>query len=509
MPTVLKVKFQEDTRRTTLEKPPTYAELLAILTDLFPNLLVLFSVKYLDEDEDLVTISSDMELAEAFRIASATNVLRLFITPKMAQPATPTRSTNTEPSVGLPNVNDFAAQLLQMFGGLNQQPAQKPQANISDLASLFQNLGLDTNSSSTQPNQSTQPQPPQVEQFIQQLLTNPAIQQLIPHLLPLLTQLFPLISSFTQAPSSQPDNYGPVVHYGVICDWCDGTIQGIRYKCLNCDNYDLCERCKVIPDVHDSTHSFNTIAQPLPRSVGRGCPYRRGSQNNNNSWTHHARHRKTAQQNGFLARFVSDVTVPDGIAMAPGQQFVKIWRLRNEGNIAWAEGTCLEHVGGDKLAVSDAVPVPVTSPGEEIDIAVDMTAPLKPGRYVSFWKLCHVDGSRFGQRVWVDIRVGSVEETSVPSVAQTQSTQTSVTNSMDIETQTTQPSSINKATETTGTSITVGTNTLADVVVPSPITVVSPEVQQLLDMGFHNPAHLQQLLDQNNNDMVKTVQQLL
>jgi hypothetical protein len=54
---------------------------------------------------------------------------------------------------------------------------------------------------------------------------------------------------------------------------------------------------------------------------------------------------------------------------------------------------------------------------------------------------------------------------------------------MDIETQTTQPSSINKATETTGTSITVGTNTLADVVVPSPITVVSPEVQQLLDMG--------------------------
>jgi len=191
--------------------------------------------------------------------------------------------------------------------------------------------------------------------------------------------------------------------------------------------------------------------------------------------------------------------------MAPGQQFVKIWKLRNEGNIAWSEGTCLEHVGGDKLAVSDAVPVPVTSPGEEIDIAVDMTAPLKPGRYVSFWKLCHVDGSRFGQRVWVDINVGSVEEKTAP-LAQTQTTQTSVANSMEVETQTTQPSSINKATETIGTSITEGMNMLAD---PSPLGVVSPEVQQLLDMGFSNPARLQQMLDQNDNDMIKTVQQLL
>lgn len=266
------------------------------------------------------------------------------------------------------------------------------------------------------------------------------------------------------------------------------------------------------PDVHDPTHTFNTIARPQDRfSMGRGCPYLRHEQNNNNSWGHHhhARHRKTAQQNGFLARFVADVTVPDGIAMAPGQQFVKIWRLRNEGQVAWPEGTSLEYIGGDKISLSEAVQVPVASPGEEIDVAVDMAAPLKPGRYVSFWKLCHVDGSRFGQRVWVDILVGNGEEKSVSlGASQTQATQTPVAHSMEIETQTTQPPAINKATETFVASSTVGTNTaLADV--PSLQSMVSSEVQQLLDMGFTGTENLQRLLDSNNNDMVKTVQTLL
>jgi next-to-BRCA1 protein 1 len=204
---------------------------------------------------------------------------------------------------------------------------------------------------------------------------------------------------------------------------------------------------------------------------------------------------------------VADVTVPDGIAMAPGQQFVKIWRLRNEGQVSWPEGTCLEYIGGDKISAVEAVPVSVTSPGEEIDIAVDMTAPVKPGRYVSFWKLCHVDGSRFGQRVWVDIYVGAAEEKPSTATSQTQSTQTAVANSMEVETQTTTPS-VNKSTETTVTnSASVGTNT--GVVNLPPLREISPEVQQLLDMGFSDPDALQQLLDRNNNDMVKTVQSLL
>ncbi|KAL9646667.1 hypothetical protein ABK040_001090 [Willaertia magna] len=33
------------------------------------------------------------------------------------------------------------------------------------------------------------------------------------------------------------------IHQGVICDGCECSIHGTRYKCLNCENYDLCSDC--------------------------------------------------------------------------------------------------------------------------------------------------------------------------------------------------------------------------------------------------------------------------
>ena len=82
MPFVVKIKFEDDTRRITLDSIPKYEELVQLLRQLFPNAPNQFSVKYQDEDEDMVTISSDMELQEAVRVASlgSNKVIRLFIT---------------------------------------------------------------------------------------------------------------------------------------------------------------------------------------------------------------------------------------------------------------------------------------------------------------------------------------------------------------------------------------------------------------------------------------------
>lgn len=53
-------------------------------------------------------------------------------------------------------------------------------------------------------------------------------------------------------------------HRGVVCDSCNTTpIAGVRYRCANCYDYDLCQSCEA-QDVHDGTHVFYKIRVPLP-----------------------------------------------------------------------------------------------------------------------------------------------------------------------------------------------------------------------------------------------------
>jgi len=54
------------------------------------------------------------------------------------------------------------------------------------------------------------------------------------------------------------------VHRGITCNTCQTSpICGVRYKCANCVDYDICERCEA-QDCHNRTHVFLKIMIPIP-----------------------------------------------------------------------------------------------------------------------------------------------------------------------------------------------------------------------------------------------------
>lgn len=59
------------------------------------------------------------------------------------------------------------------------------------------------------------------------------------------------------------------LHSNVVCDVCDDTIRGHRYKCLQCFNYDLCMRCE--SRMRHKDHLMVRIPTP---DVSRRSPFR-------------------------------------------------------------------------------------------------------------------------------------------------------------------------------------------------------------------------------------------
>lgn len=54
------------------------------------------------------------------------------------------------------------------------------------------------------------------------------------------------------------------VHRGVTCNSCNtNPIKGIRYRCTNCVDFDLCEQCEAM-QIHPKTHLFYKVRIPAP-----------------------------------------------------------------------------------------------------------------------------------------------------------------------------------------------------------------------------------------------------
>lgn len=105
------------------------------------------------------------------------------------------------------------------------------------------------------------------------------------------------------------------------------------------------------------------------------------------------------------AKWVEDVTVPDGTQMSPGQDFVKTWKIRNTGSCTWGTGyvpifAYAEKMGGIAEPLTGAV-----APGEEVEISVRFKAPTNTGEFASTWRMANASNVPFGENIFVLIVV--------------------------------------------------------------------------------------------------------
>lgn len=112
------------------------------------------------------------------------------------------------------------------------------------------------------------------------------------------------------------------------------------------------------------------------------------------------------------AQFIKDVTIPDGAYLPSEASFTKIWRLKNIGTCTWTEDYSLRFVDGDFMGVSKTFPFSGNvKPGENVDVAVELTAPEDEGNAKSYWMLSNESNQLFGfgegarKAFWVNINV--------------------------------------------------------------------------------------------------------
>jgi len=418
MSVVIKAIFNGDIRRISAQVK-NFEQLVQVLRNLFTTLPQNFIVKYQDDDNDFITIASDIELEEAINlsIASKNNILKLFIEAKVN--VVPENKPQEITIKAIPSSNDEkgkekVTEVKSEAKPVEQKSTDSPLDLFSQFAPLLQNPQLISEFAT-----------PFIEHFIKPIIqpVTDEARARCPYFQKQQQQSSP--SQQDSVPPSATSN----VHTGVTCDGCNKSpIVGVRYKCANCPNFDLCEECEAKGTLHVATHVFVKIRKPTNQHWYRPIlmnlydnkeafpGFFRGGRCGrfNRVWNH-----QPAQQGGFiplLARFVSDVTIPDGVEIASNTKFIKTWRLRNEGTTKWPERCRLIFTDGEKMGANIETLVPAISPGEEVDISIDMITPAVPGKYVGYYRMATEEGSRFGHRIWVEITVPVPVPPKVPEV---------------------------------------------------------------------------------------------
>eukprot|EP00830_Metopus_es_P021206 TRINITY_DN8765_c0_g1_i1.p1 TRINITY_DN8765_c0_g1~~TRINITY_DN8765_c0_g1_i1.p1 ORF type:complete len:464 (-),score=110.55 TRINITY_DN8765_c0_g1_i1:48-1439(-) len=205
---VLKLEYNGIIKRLR-NIPKTYALLLQLINEYFPeSKKAIFTVKYADMDGDLISVGSDADLQEAYCQLKESKKSAIKFLVEAAKKKVPDKKKNTAPKVQkAPKTEETSLKIEQPSVGTPKKKEDEEEKKFKR-------------------NEKTPP-----------------------------------------LSGDQPE----CVHEHIICDGCETTpIIGIRYKCSQCPDYDLCERCEA-KGTHNH-HSLLKIKNPVPRPVPNRNP---------------------------------------------------------------------------------------------------------------------------------------------------------------------------------------------------------------------------------------------
>lgn len=112
------------------------------------------------------------------------------------------------------------------------------------------------------------------------------------------------------------------------------------------------------------------------------------------------------------AEFVKDISVPDNTLMKSGERFIKTWQFKNSGTCTWTPDYELVFIYGDRMGGETPKPLGRSiSPGQFVEVSVELVAPKDPGEYQGSWIFQDTEGNQFGtgyqarQFFWVAIAI--------------------------------------------------------------------------------------------------------
>lgn len=179
------------------------------------------------------------------------------------------------------------------------------------------------------------------------------------------------------------------IHYGIKCHECQTfPITGIRFKCLQCESYDLCEQCE---EKFGKNHGH--ILLKLRNSNQFDMYQKKNNIQNNNP----------KQSESILPTFKCE-NPSLNFKTVNNNNFINIpVKLLNNGKTNWPLPlyfTCQEEnskIKGKKVKIIKCN----GNPGEKVDfnVKLDLTNINKSGNYISVWCLQDENGVPFGPKI--------------------------------------------------------------------------------------------------------------